>query len=179
MKVNYQRLASFLATVALLWACTIVIFSILLWLFGLESYSFSYSFKEGFTSASSVRPAVNMENIGLFLLQIVKPLIMAYALLGLRITFLEASHNNALSQRAISGFKRFAWALFLILLISPFIDFTTLVIRAFTGPANLEGTFDFSFTEYFYEIFISLLLIFVAYVFTEGKRAKDENEQFL
>jgi len=183
MKINYQKFAYYLAIATLIWACVItlvpIIFQPLLWVFGLESYDFSYSFVDGLTVNPTLNNATPLVTLSVFTLDLARALLMAFGLLGLRITFLEAAQSNALSQRAINGFKRFAWVSFLLLLINPFINFTMFLIRAFADPTSLGGKISFSFEEIFKDLFMGLLLIFVAYIFAEGRRVQDENERFL
>jgi len=115
--------------------------------------------------------------IGL-LLYLTIALIHAYGLLGVRQTFLEAATGRALSKKSVLGFRRFAWVSLTLVLLKELRHTGTVVILSASNP-DTPGSLSFQFgSPQISALFTALLLVFVAYVFTEGKRAREENDSF-
>lgn len=120
-----------------------------------------------------------MERLAGFSISMVGALIQAYGYLGLRQTFREAAVGRALSALAIRGFRRFAWITLISVLIGV-IQRTLWIVIFSISDATQDGRIDIQLgSGELKALFVGLLLVFVAHVFVEGKRAKDENESFI
>jgi len=105
--------------------------------------------------------------------------IEAYGLLGLRETFREASHGRAFSDRAVRGFHRFAWVSLSMVLVSVAKRTALIFIASINDPVQ-PGALSIQIgTPEIKDMFMALLLVFVARVFVEGKSAADENAAFV
>ena len=114
-----------------------------------------------------------------FGLSMIGAVLQSYGLLGLRRTFLEASYGNAFSARAVDGFRTFAWVS-LIMVFVGIIQRTGLIAIVSVSDPAYQGALSIQFGSHeLGRFFTGLLLVFVAHVFAEGKKAKDENEAFL
>ena len=117
--------------------------------------------------------------IGGFVLFLAIALVKAFGLLGVRRTFLEAAQGRAYSTRAIGGFKRLAWISVIMVLLAVFQE-NVLILIIFLSDPSQQGALSIQFgTDEIKALFMVLLLVFVAHVFTQGKDAKDENDAFL
>ncbi|WP_086930261.1 DUF2975 domain-containing protein [Agarilytica rhodophyticola] len=119
------------------------------------------------------------ERLAGFTVSLIGATIQAYGLLGLRKTFCEAAANKPLSEQAIYGFRRFAWVTLTMVFIGVAQRTGLIIIFSLSDPAQ-QGMLDIQLgTEELKSLFMGLLLVFVAHIFAEGKKAKDENEAFL
>ncbi len=119
------------------------------------------------------------ERIAGFTVSMLGAAIQAFGLLALRSTFREAAAGRPLSAKAIKGFRHFAW-ITLVMVFVGIAQYTGLVaILSLSDPAH-PGMMEIKVgSNELKALFLGLLLVFVAHVFAEGKRAKDENETFL
>lgn len=176
MSNRNRQLAVLLSGVTLLGAITLPLFTAVVWLFWDQfapqvSGNLQYVFNLGGLSVG--------ERLCGFALTLIGALIQAYGLLGLRITFCEAAIGNPLSERAIRGFRRFAWVVLIMVFIGVIQHTGLIVIFSLSDPAH-QGTLEFKLgSNELKSLFMGLLLVFVSHVFAQGKRAKDENETFL
>ncbi|MEM9495406.1 MAG: DUF2975 domain-containing protein [Pseudomonadota bacterium] len=114
-----------------------------------------------------------------FALSLAGALVQAYGLLGVRRTFLEAAAGRTFSARSVGGFRRFAWVSLAMVFIGIVQRAGLVAILSMSDPSKPNAlSIQFGSNDV-KALFMGLLLVFVAHVFSEGKRAKDENETFL
>lgn len=176
MRKRVQDLAVFLSYITLAGAIALIIMAFAIWLFwdhlapyaaGNLKYSFNLS---GLT--------IGERFIG-FAISFLGAVIQAYGLLGLRHTFSEAAQGNPLSEKAVRGFRRFAWVTLIMVLIG-ILQRTGLIVLFSLSDAAHEGTLSIQLgSNELKAAFLGLLLVFVAQIFMEGKRVKEENEAFI
>ena len=170
------RLAAFLASATLLAAIALPVSAAVIWLFwhrlaGIALTDLRMSYDVTGLSAGA-------RFIG-FVLYFVGAALQAFGLLGVRQTFLEAAQGRAYSARAIDGFTRFAWVAVAMVLVGIAQETGLILILSISDP-NKMGALSIQFgSKDVQALFMGLLLVFVARVFNEGKRAKDENAMFL
>jgi len=171
-----QKLAKTLSVVTLLGAFALPLIAVIVWLLWDQFAPYAAGY---FPQAYDLTGLTTGERFVGFALLFIGAIIQAYGLLGLTTTFREAANGNPLSERAINGFRRFAW-ITLIMVVIAIIQRTGLIaILSLSDPAY-QGRLDIQFgSNELKGLFIGLVLVFVAHVFAEGKRAKDENETFL
>lgn len=176
MLKRYQQLASILSIATLLGAFALPLMAVVIWLFWGQLAPYA---------AGNLQHAFNLSGLSVggklagFTLSLIVAAIQAYGLLGLRATFLEAKAGNPLSERAINGFRRFAWVALVMVFMGIIQRTGLIVIFSLSDPVH-QGMLDIKVgSNELKALFMGLLLVFVAYVFAEGKRAKDENETFL
>ena len=105
--------------------------------------------------------------------------IEAFGLLGLRRTFLEAAQGRAFSNKAVNGFRRFAWVS-LVTVFTTVIQRTLLTVIFSLNDSAQGGILWVQFgSGEAKTFFTAMLLVFTAQIFAEAKRAKDENDAFL
>lgn len=170
------RFAKVLSVVALAAAIALPVVATAIWVFWNQLAELA---------AASYRYAYNVKGLGVgaraagFGLYLTSALIQAYGLLGVRQTFQEAAAGRALSARAIAGFRRFAWVSFVMVFVKIIKHMGLILILSLSDPST-EGAIAIQFgTDELKALFFALLLVFVAQVFLEAKRAKDENETFV
>lgn len=173
---NTSKLAGALAFVTLIAAIMQPVFTAVIWLFW-----------DTFAGPASVniQGAFDLTQLGAgwrlagFGVSFAGTLAGAYGLLGLRRTFLEARDRRAFSERSLKGFRRFAWVS-LFLAFYGVIQHTALfVIFSMADPASPAGVSVKLGTPELKAIFAAVLLVFVAGIFAEAKKIKDENDSFL
>lgn len=171
-----SHLAGFLAHITLVIAIALPLFTIAIWMFW-DAFAGA--------AAGNLRWAFDLTTIGPmsrlagFIVALVGALAGAYGLLGLRTTFLEARQQRALSADSLRGFRRFAWVS-LFLAFYGIIQHTALVMVFSIADPEKPGALSIQIGSIELKaIFSALLLVFVASVFAEAKRAKDENDGFI
>ena len=176
MNKRHQKLTNILSAVTLGVVYLLPIIAIVTWVFW---NSFAHYAAENLPIAYDLSGlTIGQRFIG-FTLGLVGALIQAYGLLGLRTTFLEAREGRSLSNKSIQGFGRFAKVTLVMVFFGIIQRAGYIALFSVSDPDHL-GRLDIQFgsTE-LKALFVGLLLVFVAYVFAEGKQAKDENEAFL
>ena len=171
-----RRLATFLSHITLIAAIILPVAAALIWIFWNDLAPYA---------AKNLHHVYDVSSLGLgtrlagFVLFLIAAIIQAYGLLGLRRTFLEAARGHPYSDRAIGGFKRFAWVSLIMVLVG-IIQHTGLIMILSLSEPSHQGALSIQFgSNELKALFMGLLLVFVAHVFSEGKQAKDENETFL
>jgi len=171
-----QQLANILSKLTLLGAFSLPLITAVIWLFWQQFAPHAAGILQHIFNLSGLSVG---ERFAGFTLSLLGAVIQAYGLLGLRTTFLEAGTGNPLSEKAIHGFRRFAWVALIMVFIGIIQRTGLIVIFSLSDPAH-QGRLDVQVgTDELKALFMGLLLVFVAHVFAEGKRAKDENETFL
>lgn len=171
-----QQLANILSRATLLGAFALPLITAAIWVFWAQLAPHAAANLQHIFDLSSLSIG---ERFAGFTLSLIGAVIQAYGLLSLRTTFLEAKAGNPLSEKAIHGFRRFAWVVLVMVLIGIIQRTGLIVIFSLSDPAH-QGRLDVQFgSNELKTLFMGLLLVFVAHVFAEGKRAKDENETFL
>lgn len=171
-----SRLAHYMAYVALIAAIALPALTVILW---------SFWDKLAVLPAQGLAQIYDPTLMGLparlagFAVFFLAALIQAYGLLGLRETFLEGAAGTPLSARAVNGFRRFAWVC-LIMVFVGMVQHTVLVLLLSVSDPSQMGALSIQFgSKEFGGLFIALMLIFVAQVFSVGQRAADENQAFV
>jgi hypothetical protein len=114
-----------------------------------------------------------------FALSLLSAGIWSWGLLGLHRTFREAAAGRALSIRAVDGFGRFAWVS-LVMVFVGIAQRTGLIVIFSVSDPSVPGQLSITVgTPEIARFFQALLLVFVAQVFREGQRLREENEGFL
>ncbi len=171
-----SRLATFLSHITLIAAIALPVAAGAIWLFWNDLPAYAAGNLQHVYDVRGLGVGARFVGFGLFL---AGAAIQAYGLLGVRRTFLEAAEGRAHSARAISGFRRFAWVS-LIMVFVGIVQRTGLVMILSMSDPSHQGALSVQFgTNELKALFMGLLLVFVAYIFMEGKQAKDENEAFL
>jgi hypothetical protein len=171
-----SRLAGILAVVTLIAAIVQPVFTTLVWLFW-DAFA-------GPASAN-LHGALDVTMLGMggrlagFCVSFVGALAGAYGLLGLRQTFLEARDRRAFSAKSLQGFRRFAWVSLFLAFYGIIQHAALFAIFSISDPSQPAGLSMRLGTPELKAIFSALLLVFVAGVFAEAKRIKDENDSFL
>lgn len=136
-------------------------------------------------AAGDLQRAYDLANLGAgaklsgFILSLTGALIQSYGLLALRRTFLEAAEGRPLSAGSVKGFRVFAWVALAMVFVG-IIQYAGLSIILSFNDQIPGGSLSLQFgTREISAFFMAMLLVFVAHVFAEGKKAKDENESFL
>ncbi len=171
-----ELLARILAHITLAGALALPVIAAAIWLFwdqlsalAAGQYGLVYDLASPGTGAK----------LGGFALFLAAALIQGYGLMGLRITFLEAAAGHALSDPAVNGFRRFAWVSFIMVFVALVQRTGLIMILSISDPEH-PGALSIQFgTDELKAMFMALLLVFVAHVFSEAKRAKQENDSFL
>ena len=171
-----QYLAIFLSHATLAGAVALVAMAVATWLFWahLAPYvagNLQYRF--------NVNGLTTSERLIGFTISFIGAMIHSYGLLSLRQTFCEAALGNPLSEKAIRGFRRFAWVT-LIMVFVGILQRTGLIVLFSLSDLTQQGRIDIQLgSRELKSAFLGLLLVFAAQVFVEGKRAKDENQAFI
>ncbi len=136
-------------------------------------------------SSGTVRPQYDLTSLSLtarllgFVICFIGAGIMTYGLLALRRTFQEAAAGRGLSLTAVVNFRRFA----LVTLVTAFYGIlqNTLLSIVFTmGRPGQETQLSIMLgTPEVKALFTALLFVFVAHIFAAGRKAEEENAQFL
>ncbi|MEO0399906.1 MAG: hypothetical protein AAF224_10860 [Pseudomonadota bacterium] len=173
---KFTALANTLATLTLLAAIALPLSAAAIWLLwnALAPYA-----------AGNLQHVYDLTTLGVgarvagFLVLLFGATIQAYGLLGVRRTFLEAAAGRAYSDRSLSGFKRFAWISVLMVFIGIAQQTGLIAIFSVSDPSHM-GALSIQFgSNELKSLFTGALFVFVAHIFMEGKRAKDENEAFI
>lgn len=115
--------------------------------------------------------------LGLYAIGYLTPLLVGFA--GLRQTFLEAAKQRWLSERSVSGFRRFAWANLALVCYEIFGGaFLVTYIRLQQIPNQISFMFGIT-TEVFTTLFIALAVLVVSQIFAAGQSAYEENQSFV
>lgn len=176
MSVRYRTFASVLSVVTLIGAILVPLTSVVIWLFWEQLAPLA---ARNLPVAFDLTTLSTGSKLAGFALTFAGGIIQAYGLLGLRTTFSEAAGGNPLSDSAIRGFRRFAWVILVMVFVGIVQQTGLIVIFSLSDPAH-QGMLSIQLgSNELKSLFIGLLLVFVAHIFTEGKRAKDENEAFL
>ena len=171
-----NRFAAFLALMALLGAAAFPFMATGIWLFWDQLAPLSAKGLPEAYDLTSLDFRARLAGYGLFLSG---ALIQSYGLLGLRRTFLEAAQGQPLSTRAVDGFRIFAWVSLIMVFVGIIQRAGLIAIISVSDPAY-QGVLAIGLgSREFGGFFTGLLFVFVAHVFAEGKKAKDENETFL
>lgn len=171
-----EQLAGILAYVTLISAAALPLIAVMIWLFWNDFAALATGQYAGVYDVTSLGIGARLSG---FALSLAGAVVQAYGLLGLRRTFLEAATGHALSDQAVDGFRRFA-RISLIMVFVGLIQETGLIIILSISDPELPGAFSIQFgTDELKALFMALLLVFVAHVFSEAKRAKQENDSFL
>lgn len=176
MTIRNRKLATALSRLTLISAFALPLITAAIWLFWKELAPYVLGNLQHIFNIGGL--SVNERLIG-FTLSLVCVAIQVVGLLSLRQTFLEAAAGNPLSEKAIHGFRRFAWVAFIMVFMA-IIQRTGLIALFSLSDPEYQGRIDVQLgTNELKALFMGLLLVFVARVFAEGQRAKDENETFL
>jgi len=172
---NTNRLASVLARFTLLAAIALPVAAAAIWIFWDKLAVHTTGNFKHIYDVTALGSGARFAGFALFL---AVAIIQVYGLLGVRRTFLEAAQGRAYSSRAINGFKRFAW-ISLIMVFVAVLQRTVLILIISLSDPSQQGAFSIQFgTSEIKALFMGLLLVFVAHVFSQGKDAKDENDAF-
>lgn len=173
---KYEKYANIFAKVALLGAVMFPVLSLMTWIFWEQ---FAPLISRDMNYVFNLNALSNLDRVFGFCVSILGALIQAFGLLGLRETFLEAADGHLLSDKAIKGFRRFAWITLLMVFVGIMQRAAYIIIFSISDPAH-QGILEIQLgSPELYGIFIGCLLVFVALVFDEGKRSKEENDAFL
>ncbi|MEO1241751.1 MAG: hypothetical protein AAFX54_07560 [Pseudomonadota bacterium] len=171
-----QRFAALLAQLTLAAAAALPVIAALIWIFWDALAPLA---------AAQIGSPYDLTALGAggrfagFGVMLVGAALQAYGLLGLRRTFLEASRDRALSTAAVNGFRRFAIISLVMVFIGIVQRAALIIIFSLSDPAH-QGALSIQFgTPELKALFMGLLLVFVAQVFAQGKKAQDENAAFL
>ena len=170
------RFAALLATLALIGAVAFPLMAAAIWLFWDQFAPFAAANLPGVYDLTSLDAGARLTGFGL---SMAGAAIQSYGLLGLRRTFLEAAQGRALSARAVEGFSVFAWVSLIMVFVGILQRAGLIAVISLSDPAY-QGALSIQFgSRELGAAFMGLLLVFVAHVFAEGKKAKDENDAFL
>ena len=170
------RLAAVMAHVTLLAAVALPLATAAIWIFWDQLAPRGVGNLVHFYDVTSLGLLARLAGFSLFLFGAG---VQAYGLLGLRRTFQEAAAGNALSARAVLGFRRFAWVALAMVFIGIVQQTGLIAIISASDPAR-PGALSINLgTNELKALFMALLLVFVAHVFAEAKKTKDENAAFL
>lgn len=115
--------------------------------------------------------------LGLFAIGYLTPLLVGF--FGLRQTFNEAAAARWLSEKSVSGFRRFAWANLALICYELFGGvFLETYVRLQQVPNQISFAFGLT-TEVFTALFIALAMLVVAHIFAAGQSAYEENQSFV
>lgn len=178
-----RRFAYVLSFVTLIGAVALPIVSGGVWVFldhiptmGDDNSGFSYNpFGVEFDAKFVETPA----RIAGFCVAVIAAGIQAIGLLAVRATFLEAAQGRALSLRSVVYFRRFAWISLVMVFIGIARESAYSVILSWSNPVGeryVSVTFEL---KEFSALFVALLFLFVAHVFTAGSMIEKENETFI
>jgi len=176
MIAKYEKYANIFAKVTLLGALIFPLLSFVVWGFwdqfsALIFRDMNYAFDLNLLTATDRLLGFGVSIIG--------ALIQSYGLLGLRETFLQAANGQALSSQAINGFRRFAWVTLIMVFLSIIQRAAYVAIFSTSDPA-FQGMLEIQLgSPELNGLFMGFLLVFVALVFDEGKKTKEENDAFL
>lgn len=171
-----RRLAATMAFLTLVTVVALPAASMVIWLFW-QSLAIHLAGGSAYGyDLTNLSAAARFAAFGLFFLG---ALVQAYGLLGIRRTFLEAAAGRSYSDRALGGFRRFAWITVVMVFVGIIQQTGLVAILSISDPAR-PGALSIQLgSEEVKALFMGLLLVFVARIFGEGKRAKDEIETFL
>jgi len=170
-----KKLAHFLSVITLVGAIIIPAIAVGVWLFWEQVAPY---IKGNLANSFDLNLSVGERVIG-FSISLVGAVIHVYGLLSLRTTFLEAKKGNPLSSKAIQGFQRFALTTLITVFVG-IIQYTSYLLLFSLNGSFDKGTISIQFgSNELKALFMALLLIFVAHIFAEGKRAIDENKSFV
>lgn len=170
------RLAALLAHITLAGAVALPVMAVAIWLFWDRLAPFAAENLRYQYDVAGLDVGGRLAGLALFL---IIATIQAYGLLSVRQTFIEASQGRVFSDRSVNGFRRFAW-ISLIMVFAGIIQRTLLIVIFSLNDQSRQGTLSIQLgSNEMMAFFMALLLVFVAQVFSEGKRAADENETFL
>jgi len=176
MNKNHQKFANALAQLTLMAAIIFPLISVVTWVFWSH---FAPIVSDNIENVFDLGSLTTGEQMIGFTISIIGAVIQSYGLMGLRQTFQQAAKGNAMSEKAISGFRRFAWVTLTLVFIGIIQKAGFILLFSLSDPAHPARLhFEIGSAES-KSLFLGLLLVFVAQVFAEGKRAKDENETFL
>ncbi|MEM6852568.1 MAG: hypothetical protein AAF527_12620 [Pseudomonadota bacterium] len=171
-----SRLPALLSTASLIAAIALPIWAVALWVFW-DPISAA--------AAAGAQLPYDPSAVGLSgrvagcLVWLLGAAIQAYGLLGLRRTFAEAQAGRPLSSLSLKGFQRFAWASVASAAYGVAQHTALILILSVSDPAT-PGAVSIQFGSHQAQaLFIGLLMVFVAEVFAEGKRAADETAAFI
>ena len=176
MTSEQRQFASMLACLTLASIITLPLLAMVIWLFWdqlapLVAGKLHYRFNLGERSL--------LERLIGFFISLAGALVQAYGLKGLHLTFSEAALGCPLSETSIKGFRRFAWITVIMVFIGIAQRSAWIILFSLSDPLH-PGTLGLKFgSEELKSLFMGSLLVFVAHVFIEGKRAKDENDTFV
>jgi len=175
MEASYTRLAHIMARLTIAAAFALPLIQVIVWLFWDTLAAQSPVAVTGLdVTALDLKGRIIGFSAGLAV-----SLVQAYGLLGLSKTFAEGARGDALSVRAITGFKRFAWTALALVpakVITQTLNILLVSISDPQSPGQLSiqfGSGDLS------AAFMAILLVFVAHVFTQGHAAQEENKAFI
>jgi len=173
---SQNKLAKFLSHVTLIAAFALPIAATVIWIFWTD---LAHLAAGNISSVYSLGDLSAISRFAGFILFFTIALIQSYGLLGLHHTFTEALEGRAFSERALSGFQRFAW-ISMISIFLGIIQRTGLILILSISDPTKQGALSIQFgSAEIKALFGGLLLVFVTHVFADGKHAKDENEGFL
>lgn len=173
---KHQKFAHVLAQVTLLAAIMFPLISIVTWVFWNQ---FAPIVSDDLENVFDLDSLTTGERLIGFSISIIGAIIQSYGLLGLRQTFRQAAAGNTMSGKAIHGFRCFTWVTLVMVFIGMAQRTGFILLFSLSDPAH-KGRLDIQIGSVELKgLFVGLLLVFVAYVFAEGKRSKDENETFL
>ncbi|MEL6829806.1 MAG: hypothetical protein AAFO63_06685 [Pseudomonadota bacterium] len=165
-----------MAHLTLLGAVALPVSSVAIWLFWDTLATLSAAGLGHIYDPTRLNTVSRLIGFGVFF---VGALIQAYGLLGLRETFLEGVAGTPLSPRGVGGFRRFA-IVSLIMVLMGVVQHTVIVLLLSINDPSMPGALSFQFgSNEVGSLFMALLLIFVAQVFTVGQRAEEENSAFV
>ena len=171
-----DRFAALLATLALIGVIAFPMMAAAIWLFWDHLAPLAATNLPSAYDLTSLDASARLAGFGL---SFAGAAIQSYGLLGLRRTFLEAAQGHALSARAVEGFRTFAWVSLILVFVGIIQRAGLIAVISSSDPAY-QGALSIQFgSNELGAAFMGLLLVFVAHVFAEGKKAKDENDAFL
>ncbi len=170
------RFATALAMLTLFGAVAMPVTAALIWLFWDHLAPLASAGLPRAYDVTSLGAGARLAGFGLSLLGAA---VQSYGLLGVRRTFLEAAAGRPLSAPAVGGFRRFAWVSLTMVFVEV-VQRTGLIAIVSASDPNFRGALSIEVgTNELGGLFMGLLLVFVAHIFAEGKRASDENAAFL
>lgn len=176
MSKRQQQFAHWLSVLALITAVLLPMSAIGIWLYWDQLAPLAAG---NLNDEFDLQALSTLERMAGFSVSIAGAMIQAYGYLGLRQTFREAAVGRALSELSIRGFRRFAWITLISVLVGV-IQRTLWIVIFSISDATQDDRIDIQLgSGELKALFVGLLLVFVAHVFVEGKRAKDENDSFI
>ena len=171
-----KRLASSLALITLIGACLQPLLAIGLWAYWDQLAMLGAGNLAHIYDATALSSTARLFGFAVFF---TGAFIQAFGLLGLRRMFLEARSGRSFSARSIQGFRIFAWVSLALVFWSIFQHSVLSVLLSSNDPARDRALHIEFGSGQVGALFTAVLLVFVALVLAEGKRAKDETDSFI